>query len=253
MSASYEIKFEQPSNFVDLDDEAYTKDRNKEISNASHNKQLIEQLIDKCDSSNINLLHQNLTDFDISTVINAAIFKKKCNELRLGYNNITCEGIKILVDALRNNTSLERLNLFANQISDQGVYYLTEMLLLNNFKLKILFIGQNQITDKGVEYLSEMLKTNTILTHLGLSNNKISDQGVILLANALMNHNKTLKELYLWGNQSIGDNCIDALADMLVYNRTLNKLILFDCNLSELSKERLKEVIKPRNDFELCL
>ena len=187
-------------------------------------------------------------------IVDSAIIKKKCTELKLGYNQITSEGVKILADALKENSTLERLNLFHNNIADQGVYYLTQALLSNEkSKVKMLFIGHNQITDKSIEYLCDLLKINRNIVHLGLSNNEISDRGVIVLANMLTNDNITLKELYLWGNKSIGDMSVDALADMLVYNRSLMKLVLFDCNLSDLSKERLREVVKPRKDFGLFL
>ena len=190
-----------------------------------------------------------MTDDDLSTIIDFAMKKKKCTELKLGYNYLTCNGMKKLADGLDDNTSLVRLNLFNNKIADQGVYYLC----LNNCKLRTLYLGQNQITDKGAEYLSEMLKTNTTLTQLGLSNNEITDLGVIHIANSLTHENTTLKELYLWGNKLIDQTCIDALVDMLVYNRTLNKLVLFDCNLSDSSKDRLQEVVKSRPDFALFL
>ena len=201
----------------------------------------------------MNLANQEITDDDILLVIRVAIVEKQCIDLKLGYNNITSQGIETLTDALKDNKSLQSLNLFNNKIADQGVYHLTQILSLNKSKLNMLFLGQNQITDTGVEYLSEMLKTNQMLIHLELANNEITDQGVILLADTLAHHNTTLKELTLWGNKSIGDTCIDSLANMLVYNRTLEKLVLFDCNLSDISKERLQEVVQPRQDFGLSL
>ncbi|CAF5172870.1 unnamed protein product, partial [Rotaria sp. Silwood1] len=122
------------------------------------------------------------------------------------------------------NITLEMLNLFNNKISNQGVYYLTLILSLNNSNLKVFFLGENQITDTG------------------LSTNKISSQGVIFLANILAHHNTTLQELHSWGNKLIDETYIDSLANMLVYNQTLNKLVLFDCNISNTSKKRLRDV-----------
>ncbi|CAF4679282.1 unnamed protein product, partial [Rotaria sp. Silwood1] len=122
------------------------------------------------------------------------------------YNNITCEGIEILSDALNNNTTLEMLNFFNNKISDQG-----------------------------------------------LSTNKISNQGVIFLANILAHHNTTLQELHLWRNKLIDETYIDSLANMLVYNQTLIKLVLFDCNISNTSKKRLRDVVEPKKNFGLFL
>ncbi|CAF5118127.1 unnamed protein product, partial [Rotaria sp. Silwood1] len=176
-----------------------------------------------------------INDHDTSIVIYSAIRKKKCIQLKLGYNNITCEGIEILSDALNNNITLEMLNLFNNKISNQGVYYLTLILSLNNSNLKVFFLGENQITDTG------------------LSTNKISSQGVIFLANILAHHNTTLQELHSWGNKLIDETYIDSLANMLVYNQTLNKLVLFDCNISNTSKKRLRDVVEPKKNFGLFL
>jgi hypothetical protein len=44
---------------------------------------------------------------------------------------------------------LKRLNLFNNEVADQGVDYHTKILSLNNSNVKILFLGQNQIIDIG--------------------------------------------------------------------------------------------------------
>jgi hypothetical protein len=39
----------------------------------------------------------------MSIVMNSAILKKQCFELKLGNNNITSQGIEILADGLLNN------------------------------------------------------------------------------------------------------------------------------------------------------
>ncbi len=66
---------------------------------------------------------------------------------------------------------------------------------------------------------------------------------LLLLANTLCN-NKTFERINLFNNKISGQS---------MYNRSLMKLVLFDCNLSEISKERLGEVIKSRENFGLFL
>ncbi|CAF0739606.1 unnamed protein product [Adineta ricciae] len=254
MSATNNSRSDEHSIAVYLDDDFDPRNEIIESGPSPHTKHEIQELIETCYSTSISLLHEQLTDSDMPIIVDSAIIRKKCTELKLGYNQITSEGVKTLADALKKNSTLEHLNLFHNNIADQGVYYLTQALLSNEkSKVKMLFIGYNQITDKSIEYLCNLLKSNRNIVHLGLSNNEISDRGIIVLANVLTNDNITLKELYLWGNKSIGDMCVDALADMLVYNRSLMKLVLFDCNLSDLSKERLREVVQSRKDFGLFL
>ena len=162
------------------------------------------------------------------TVVHSAIIKNQCTELRSGCNKITSQGTTVVADFLNNNTRLESLNLFHNKILDQNVCYLINILSLSNSNFKMLFLGDNQITDRDAQYLATMLKKNQVFIYLMLSTNEISDQDVAYIAHAFTHHNATLKELYFLGNQLISDTCIDKLGDMLVYNHTLYKLVLFD-------------------------
>ncbi len=57
-----------------------------------------------------------------------------------------------------------------NNITDEGVEYLSKALKSENCKLKKLNLDRNEITDEGVGYLSEALKSeNCKLTELNLS------------------------------------------------------------------------------------
>lgn len=213
----------------------------------SHTDRVLEELIAECNSSIIDLSHQDLTDDDMKQIIDLAIRKRQCQEVKLGYNRITSNGTKILAEIFNENLPLRRMNLFHNQIDDQGVAYFSN----SNFNLQTLFLGDNQITNQGATTLAQLIRTNQTLTQLGLAKNQITDQGMIELAQSLTHSNTTLKELYLWGNHLVDETCVDAFADMLVYNRTLNKLVLFDCNLSNMNKTRLRDVVKCRQDFLL--
>src|SRR5262249_21141169 len=138
-------------------------------------------------------------------VVEQAIINKQCKQLRLGYNKITSAGASILSQALKNNNTLEDLELQCNQLSDQGVSPFANILSVNNNTLKRLALGNNGITDEGVKYLAQMLRSNHILTFLGLSDNKITDQGVQILVDAIVNYNTTLQSLILSGNKLLTD------------------------------------------------
>ncbi|CAF0748052.1 unnamed protein product [Rotaria sp. Silwood1] len=220
---------------------------------AYQNPQL-EQSISKCQShTTIDLSKQQLLDRDIETIIKQGLIEKQCTRLDLGYNLITSKGASILADALKNNTTLEELDFHNNRLSDLGVYSLAKVLSSNNSILKALGLGSNGITDNGVEHLAEMLKTNRTITWLALAGNQIGDYGVKLLANTLAHQNTSLLVLSLHVNKSISDTSVDIIIDMLQHNKSLKKLWIQDCNISEDGKLKLRDAAKIKQGFSLYM
>lgn len=131
----------------------------------------------------IDLDEQNVTDRDIKIIVKHAIIKNRCRRIRLRDNNITSLGALALAEGLKNNITLESLDLRNNYISDLGVQYLASSVINSN--LKTLNLESNGITTEGAEYLAQILKNNQSLTELYLSKNHLGDQGVELLANVL--------------------------------------------------------------------
>jgi Ran GTPase-activating protein (RanGAP) involved in mRNA processing and transport len=96
---------------------------------------------------------------------------------------------------LKCNTNLKSLG--ANSIGDKGV---RELL---NMDLTHLDLAYNKITAEGVELIANLLKVNTKLLSLNLGTtllylelNEIADQGVVSIGTALQN-NKALEVLNL--------------------------------------------------------
>lgn len=118
------------------------------------------------------------------------IIKTPLQSLDISGNTIGSAGNKMLMDTLRNNTSLTYLNLKKNSIGDAGMIALTEMLKTNKTLLKIDLRG-NGITDKSVKKISEMLEINNTLTHMMLYKNKITVAGfnnLVCLDNLSITH-----------------------------------------------------------------
>ena len=98
-----------------------------------------------------------------------------------------------------------------------------------------------------------MLKTNRTLTHLWLQQNEIADRGIRLLAGVLARQNWSLQVLILFSNKFISDLSVPALIEMLQLNRSLQKLVIDDCNFTSTGEEKLQEVVKSKKDFELIV
>lgn len=102
-------------------------------------------------------------------------------------------------------TKLKKLELIANEITDQGVVYIQDL-----SQLEYLDLNNNQITDNGVESIAQMSN----LKHLNLSlNKKITDEGIDHLKNIVglkslileltsVSYSK-YQEISKWGNLDI--------------------------------------------------
>jgi hypothetical protein len=215
--------------------------------------QQLELILDQCQyKSKVDLIRRRLMDADMNVVVNHAIINKQCEQLLLSENMITSIGSSIIAAALNNNTTLKFLSLSYNHLlSDKGVKYLTEILALNNSKLETLSLHGTGITDESAKHLSSMLKKNTILTWLHLGRNKISDQGIYLLADVLTHYNKTLKTLELSHNELITNSSVDFLVEVLEQNKSLETLWINDCNLSSKGKQTLQQIVQSNRRFFL--
>ncbi len=189
----------------------------------------------------------------IPIIIQQGIINKQCTILDLSGNEITCEGVILLADALNNNLTIKELILYNNRIGDKGIRALALELSINNSTLKKLNLGFNDITDDGAQHLAQMLKTNRTLTHLSLQQNHIGDRGTQLLAGVLARHNWSLELLTLFSNKFLSDLSVTALSDMLRLNQSLQKLDIDDCNLTDTSEAKLQEIIKSKKNFELIM
>ena len=97
----------------------------------------------------------------------------------------------------------ETIKLSNTNINDDMVYLIT-LGLYNNTTVKKLDISQNIITDVGAMLISDCLKQNNYLQELNLSLNQITNNGAVAIDNCLKN-NDALKELNLSSNCLYGN------------------------------------------------
>lgn len=84
--------------------------------------------------------------------------------INLADNTIGDEGVLVLAEALRGNTTLKHLDLSANNLGPAGAGAIAQM--LNTTKLENIALEGNEIGSEGLHYLAEALKTNTRVQHI---------------------------------------------------------------------------------------
>ncbi|CAF1065692.1 unnamed protein product [Rotaria magnacalcarata] len=215
----------------------------------------LEKLIDQCETigSELNLSYfGEINDADMLIVVDRALRRKQCSMIYLGNNNIKSEGARILANELSENASLSGIYLGNNPIGDEGVKHLAQALASQKriSVLTILNIGNTYIGDDGARYLAQMLRVNASLTDINLWKNNLSDHGVILLAQALIqNFQSKLTNLNLSYNKQIGNGCINVLIELIQQTQTLKHLNLDGTSISSSGKQRLQKVARKRQNF----
>ncbi|XP_072892333.1 NACHT, LRR and PYD domains-containing protein 3-like isoform X2 [Hemitrygon akajei] len=185
----------------------------------------------------------------------------KCQELRLGENDLGDSGVKLVSAALRNpeckilklslikvgltdsgaedlasdlstNPSLTELDLSHNKLGDSGVKLVSAALRNPEYKIQKLGLSDVGLTDSGAEDLASALSTIPSLTELDLSVNKLGDSGVKLVSAALRNPECKIQKLGLRG-VGLTDSGAKDLASALSTIPSLTDLYLSDNKLGD--------------------
>ena len=176
-------------------------------------------------------------NFMSSTVLKCV----RITKLVLSENCITDRGATALAEMLKENRTLQQLDVSRNSIGDEGATALVEVLKANR-TLQQLDIRINSVGIGGATALAEMLKENKTLQYLDISNNSIGDGGATALAE-MLKENRTLQQLVVISN-SIGDGGATALVEVLKENRTLQQLYISNNSIGDGGATALAEMLK---------
>ena len=158
-----------------------------------------------------------------------------------GIGEPDCEA---LCELLKSSHSLQELYIFQNNLSSEGVASIITG-LSHNSSLTKLSISKSHFSMANVDSLASVLKDHSkcTLTWLDLRDCHISSEGAVKLAAALCK-NTTLNDLNLSRNP-IGEHVegVTAVARMLVENKTLTMLDLWDCHISSEGAVELAAVL----------
>jgi Ran GTPase-activating protein (RanGAP) involved in mRNA processing and transport len=164
-----------------------------------------------------------------------------------GRDMITEDSRQAFIDMLRQNTSIETLNLSCTGMS---VPFLAEA-LQNNCTLKELNLNQCTLTPDMIKDVSKMLAVNHSLTSLNISSNPIGDDGVVHLAEDLK-QNKTLEDLDI-SFCRITDAGVAPLAEALQVNNSLRELDVHGNDLTETGRTTLRELAARKSNLHVSL
>ena len=197
--------------------------------------------------STLYITDGNITEKGAITLVKVLKENRTLQQLNVSRNSIGKGGATALAEMLKDNRTLEQLDVFGNSIGGGGATALVEM-LKENRTLQQLNVGWNSIGKGGATALAEMLKENRTLQQLNVSKNSIGVGGATALAE-ILKENRTLQQLNVSWN-SIGVEGATALAEMLKENRTIQQLDASYNSIGEGGAIALAEMLKENRTLQ---
>ena len=195
----------------------------------------------------LNMTTNNITERGAATLAEMLKENRTLEQLDVNHNSIGDGGATALAEMLKENRTLQQLNVSLNSIGVGGATALAEM-LKENRTLQQLNVMHNSIGVGGASALAEMLKENRTLQQLDVNLNSIGVGGATALAE-MLKENRTLQQLDVSGN-SIGEGGATALAEMLKENRTLQQLDVNSNSIGDGGATALAEMLKENRTLQ---
>ena len=162
-------------------------------------------------------------------------------KLDLSHNKISDDGAAAISDSLEINKSLQELNLLMNTIANEGAKKIAKAIQVNK-ALQKLDLSYNNISDDGAAAISDSLRINTSLQELNLASSDITNKGAKKIAKAIQ-VNKALQKLDLSYN-NISDDGAAAISDSLRINTSLQELNLASSDITNEGAKKIAEAIQ---------
>jgi Ran GTPase-activating protein (RanGAP) involved in mRNA processing and transport len=188
----------------------------------------------------ISLENLGLNGTSLHLLLQALTTNPNLKKLDLTINDIddTCL-TEVLIPWLRNNTTLEELNISRNKIGPLGALALATM-LKENTTLNKLVLNHNDIGDTGAIALFQALEINTRLISLFLVRTNVTHSSA-KAAYTMLTRNKWLQSLSLQQNNFDEDDVL-TICNALKCNTTLRNLFLNGAPIGEKEQEILELV-----------
>ena len=190
----------------------------------------------------VDLSRTSIDDVGIESLLKAVRDRTTLTRLNLSeMKMITKKSIRSIAEFLRVDSSLMSLGFEGNKVSVGGARLIAESLKVNK-TLKVLSLSRNNIRAPGAHFLSEALKVNKTLIFFNLPQNALRARGAQLLSDGLgVNSALTLLNLSMNG---IGPEGTQSIAEALKINKGLATLNLSSNGIEDSGAKSLCQALK---------
>jgi len=179
----------------------------------------------------LDLHNSTIYDYHLTDLMRP-LSDKRIRFLNLSENFITIDGVKIIAEFLKNNKTLQKLNLSRNaqtQFKSDGVKCILDS-LLNNKNIEFIDFSFMNLTGCG-ESIGNFITKNKSIENIVLKNVLLnfSDFKNIFVP---LKKSKTLKEIDVSMNDMGGDKSLQIIADAIKENTSLECLRIDQININ---------------------
>ncbi|UJR12060.1 hypothetical protein I4U23_016238 [Adineta vaga] len=158
-------------------------------------------IIKNCkEGGSLYLRAKTLTSADVLVVVELGLLQKRVCLLDLSFNpGIESKGLLLLIDKIRENTSLTDLILVASGIDNRIALQVANK--LNSTHIRRLDLANNEIGDQGaIALMTSLWSSHSSLLYLSLANNRITDEFIHSIDIKLHDATVSNKKICLRGN-----------------------------------------------------
>lgn len=185
---------------------------------------LEDALIKRPNAVKLDLFYDEITSNGVDVILDFLSENKQITRFDIDGNPIGAQGVKKIADFMKGNDSLETLSLSNTGLDLDSLTYLMEA-LSENRHLKTIYLSGNHFGDQGAEIIFENIGKTSVKV-IGLGANDITFEGARYL-DTLTVKGSNLKEISLIVNH-IEAKGLEHLAKFLGNNPTIMELDLLD-------------------------
>ena len=170
----------------------------------------------------------NLNDGHIKVLVEGIKENQTVNTLMLRKNNITSQGAIYISEYINNNKNIKHLYLGNNKINGNGLKEMLKIMTTNNRNITSIDLSNNDFNINDFNALIDYFKTNPILNLLDISGNRIDLQSAVKLGSIL----NTMKNIKCINMSNMGINSDST--PILFKSAFSNEIILDDNNIEDI-------------------
>jgi Ran GTPase-activating protein (RanGAP) involved in mRNA processing and transport len=192
----------------------------------------------------LNLSKNNFGQGGVSYIASLLSANKSITNLNLSSNYINAVGAKLLAKTFEQNETIDSINLASNNLTFLGAHYISQSFNCTN--IRFLDLSDNNLTHNGSIMIANMIKNNQSLLYINLAKNNIGDAGILYVIKALLD-NKSLASIDISQN-NISQSQTKLFADFIIDTDSISYLNLSKNPLVQNNLDLMLETLK-NNEF----
>uniref|UniRef100_A0A6B2L0N1 PH domain-containing protein n=1 Tax=Arcella intermedia TaxID=1963864 RepID=A0A6B2L0N1_9EUKA len=193
------------------------------------------------------IISENQLDLDTAKLLSEYLKSSPLERINISKNPLTPQGFSLILEALKDNTSIQSIDLADIATIDNAVAQSISNLFKNNSTISSVSLRRNKMKDESIGIIAEGLILNKSISSLDLYETEFGLMDIQPFLQVLQ-MNSSITSLNLSGNK-IGTR-MPELTQMLTHNTSITDLDLSDNNCEDLGGIAIAQVLKENSTIK---